>query len=146
MKSSTIGNLTIVSTLRLPANDQMGGGSWGGGSWSGGMRRVSFLRCVRNGSAWLNTVWLYIIIYNMCVCVGAMTTERTRPPVLHGGCHRHTNTHIHYAYFTLYTAQCVCVCEREYGHVRVLDDIIIIMWPTLLFYFFISAQPEYVSI
>jgi len=88
----------------------------------------------------------YGYILYMCVymCVGAVTTERTRPPVLHGGCHRHTHTHIHYAYFSLYTAQCVCACEREreYGHVRVLDDVIIIMWLKLFCYFLNQHSPS----
>jgi hypothetical protein len=94
-------------------------------------------------------IYIYLC---MCVCVGAMTTERTRPLVLHGGCHRHIRaTHTHGAYFSLCTAQCicmsVCMCMCEYSHVRVLDDIIIIVWPIRYFViFFLSAQLVYLCI
>jgi len=109
-----------LSTLRLLVNGQTGCRSRGEKVMSGGGRRVSFLRCVRNGSAWLHMV-CYNILFYVCVsmCVGAMTTERTRPPVLHGSCHRHTHTYT--MCILVYTLHSVCV----YGHVRVLDDIII---------------------
>lgn len=85
------------------------------------------------------------------MCVSAMTTERTRPLVCYIVAviviyRRYASTHTHGgAYFSLCTAQsiCICVCVCEYGHVRVLDDIIIIMWPIRYFviFFFYQHRP-----
>jgi len=87
---------------------------------SGGTKRVSFLRCVRNGSAWLHTVWLYIYTY-VCVCVCWCDDHRENTSAcvtwwLSSSYTRdtHTHTHTHDAYFSLCTAQCMYECVYVY--------------------------------